>query len=89
MPSLLTSSIFYSLTQCFRLDLTTIALQTSATIRAPELGPAIGSQGVSSLDHLPSVFECKVHLKLLDAIVRIKGKVNICSKEDGLREGVA
>jgi hypothetical protein len=54
-----------------------------------KLGPAIGSQGVGSLDHLPSVFECGVHLELLDAIVRMKGEVDACGKEDGLGEGVA
>lgn len=54
-----------------------------------KLGLALDSQDTGSLDDLPSVFECAVHLALLDAIVRMKGEVDACGKEDGHGEGVA
>ncbi|KAI1856892.1 uncharacterized protein JN550_013599 [Neoarthrinium moseri] len=40
-------------------------------------------------DRLPSVFECTVHLELLDAIVRVEGEVAEWGQEEGLSEGVA
>ncbi|KAI0202387.1 hypothetical protein F4808DRAFT_468533 [Astrocystis sublimbata] len=41
------------------------------------------------VDRLPSIFECKVHLELLEAIVHMESQVIAWGKEKGLAEGVA
>ncbi|KAI0515098.1 hypothetical protein F5B22DRAFT_201883 [Xylaria bambusicola] len=55
-----------------------------------KLGPALDNQvAAGSIDRLPSMSECAVHLELLDAIVRIEAEVAAWGKEKGLAEGVA
>ncbi|KAI1305434.1 hypothetical protein F5Y03DRAFT_394965 [Xylaria venustula] len=55
-----------------------------------KLGPALSNQvAMSSVDRLPSMSECAVHLELLHAIVRVEGEVAAWGKEKGLAEGEA
>ncbi|KAJ2990959.1 hypothetical protein NUW58_g2702 [Xylaria curta] len=66
-----------------------VPVQPSTGFRG-KLGPALDNQvAAGSVDRLPTVSECAVHLELLDAIVRVEGEVAAWSKEKGLAEEVA
>ncbi|KAI1171973.1 hypothetical protein F4777DRAFT_582349 [Nemania sp. FL0916] len=66
-----------------------VPVQPPASSRG-KLGPALDNQPtVGDVDRLPSVYECAVHLELLDAIVHVEGEVVAWGQEEGFAEGVA